>query len=336
MKKCVLLFVLLFASTGIFGQLGYRYGSTFIELHPDNSSLYFVQTKNAEQMTKMKEVVKSSLDGTKVIGDLADIACIVNNKSLGEGNYISDIYINNTGHKLIILPRFAIKMKAGYEIDDVLTVFGENLSLDKKEINIYKVDCNSNNSVEVLTLNKEINALESVEWCEPMMIGEAQKNNTLYGSQYYLKNTGQNGGTIGVDINVEPVWNFLNVDTTLVVAVLDDGVERNHEDLIGSVLPGMTIDYPNEYGDPKDFPEYNVTRLHGTACAGIIAARNNSIGIRGVASGVKILPVNIDPYYSLPYEYLQYPYLWYEQIGLAITWAYNAWCRYYQLFSQLL
>ena len=85
----------------------------------------------------------------------------------------------------------------------------------------------------------------------------------------------------------------------------------------------MTIDYPNEYGDPKDFPEYNVTRLHGTACAGIIAARNNSIGIRGVASGVKILPVNIDPYYSLPYEYLQYPYLWYEQIGLAITWAYT-------------
>ncbi|MBR5728585.1 MAG: S8 family serine peptidase [Prevotella sp.] len=323
MKKVVFLFVLLFANTSIFGQLGYRYGSAFIELHPDNSSLYFVQTKDAGQMTKMKEVIKSNSDGTKVIGDLADNACIVNNKSLGEGNYISDIYKNNNGHKLIILPRFAIKMKAGYKIHEVLTVFGENLSLDEKEINIYKVDCNLNNSVEVLTLNKEINALESVEWCEPMMIGEAQKHNTLYGSQYYLKNTGQNEGTIGVDINVEPVWNFLNVDTTLVVAVLDDGVERNHEDLVGSVLPGMTIDYPNEYGDPIDYPLYGVTRFHGTACAGIIAARNNSIGIRGVASGVKILPINIDPYYTTPPEYNLYPYLWFEMVGQAITWAYT-------------
>ena len=323
MKKVVFLLVLLFASINIFGQLGYRYGSSFIELYPDNNSLYYVQTKDAGQMTKMKESAENNKDGGRIVADLSDNACIVSSKSLGAGNYISEIYKNSAGHKLIILPRFAIKMKAGYEIDEVLTVFGDYLSLDEKEINIYKVDGNSNNSVEVLTLNKEINALESVEWCEPMMIGEAQKNNTLYGSQYYLKNTGQNGGTIGVDINVEPVWNFLNVDTTLVVAVLDDGVERNHEDLIGSVLPGMTIDYPNEYGDPKDFPEYNVTRLHGTACAGIIAARNNSIGIRGVASGVKILPVNIDPYYSLPYEYLQYPYLWYEQIGLAITWAYT-------------
>ena len=323
MKKYVLLFVLLFASTSIFGQLGYRYGSTFIELYPDNSSLFFVQTKNAGQMTRMKESIRSNFDGAKVIADLADNACIVNDKSLGVGNYISDIYKNNHGHKIIILPRFAIKMKSGHEIDEVLVLFGKNLSFDQKEINIYKVDCNAENSVEVLTLNKEINSLESVEWCEPMMIGELRKNNSLQGNQYYIKNTGQNGGTVGIDINVEPVWNFLTVDTTLVVAVLDDGVERNHEDLIGSVLPGMTIDYPNEYGDPKDFPEYSVTRFHGTACAGIIAARNNSIGIRGVASGVKILPINIDPYYSLPYDYQLYPYLWLEEIGSAITWAYT-------------
>ena len=323
LKKIVFLLVLLFASINIFGQLGYRYGSSFIELYPDNNSLYFVQTKDTGQMTKMKESAENNKDGGRIVADLSDNACIVSSKSLGAGNYISEIYKNSAGHKLIILPRFAIKMKAGYEIDEVLTVFGDYLSLDEKEINIYKVDCNSNNSVEVLTLNKEINSMESVEWCEPMMIGEAQKHNTLYGSQYYLKNTGQNGGTIGVDINVEPVWNFLTVDTTLVVAVLDDGVERNHEDLIGSVLPGMTIDYPNEYGDPKDFPEYNVSKFHGTACAGIIAAHNNSIGIRGVASGVKILPINIDPYYTIPPEYNMYPHLWLEMVGQAITWAYT-------------
>lgn len=226
---------------------------------------------------------------------------------------------------MIILPRFAIKMKAGYEIDEVLTQFRQHISLDKKELNLYKVDCNADNSVDVLTLNKEINHLESVEWCEPMMIGEVQQYNVLFGSQYYLKNTGQTGGTEGIDINVEPVWNILTVDTTIVVAVIDDGVERNHEDLNGSVLAGRTIDYPDEFGDPKnEFSNSSGSdsKSHGTACAGIIAARNNSIGIRGVASGVKILPINIRPYPYFLYDY-NLPTCWTEHVGEAITWAYN-------------
>ena len=37
----------------------------------------------------------------------------------------------------------------------------------------------------------------------------------------------------------------------------------------------------------------NSTFNHGTSCAGIIAAVHNNIGVRGVAGGVKILPVNI-------------------------------------------
>lgn len=96
-KHAFLLFVLITSCTNIFGQLGYRYGSTFIELYPDNSSLYFVQTKNAEQMMKMKEVAKNNTEGAKIIADLRDNACIVNSKSLGEGNYISDIYNNEEG-----------------------------------------------------------------------------------------------------------------------------------------------------------------------------------------------------------------------------------------------
>ena len=63
----------------------------------------------------------------------------------------------------------------------------------------------------------------------------------------------------------------------------------------------MTVDYPNEYGDPlNEFSNYyyngyyySDSKSHGTACAGIIAAKDNTVGIRGVASGVKILPINI-------------------------------------------
>ena len=324
MKKYFLIQILLLFCLISFAQIGYKCGSSFIELHKDNSSLYFIQGKSPGQIDRIVETALKRNNGEKVVARLADNACIVNSTALADGNYMSDIFVNGEGHKIIILPRFAIKMKEGYDIKDVLMKYGQGLVFDEKEINIFKVDCLADNALDVMAINSEINELESVEWCEPMMIGEMWKYNVYENNQYYLKNTGQNGGSPGIDINVSPVWNYLSADTSLVVAVLDNGVQRNHEDLSGSVLNGMTIDYPDEYGDPineyANFLNSN-EKAHGTACAGIIAAHDNSIGIRGVASGVKILPINIDPY---PYPTaLLYPDVYYEKIGQAITWAYN-------------
>ena len=75
MKRIVLLFILIIPFTNTFGQLGYRYGSSFIELYPDSSSLYFVQTKNTEQMRKMKASVKNDKKGTEIICDQAFYRC---------------------------------------------------------------------------------------------------------------------------------------------------------------------------------------------------------------------------------------------------------------------
>ena len=71
------------------------------------------------------------------------------------------------------------------------------------------------------------------------------------------------------------------------VAVVDSGVEADHQDLIGSVLPGK--DYVDPGGNGDTDPDG-----HGTFVAGIIAAHvNNGLGIAGAAPGVKILPVRV-------------------------------------------
>lgn len=68
------------------------------------------------------------------------------------------------------------------------------------------------------------------------------------------------------------------------VAVIDTGVDGNHPDLAGVVLPGFDV-----IGDTDGRFDPNG---HGTHIAGIIGAiRNNGIGIAGLAPGVKILPV---------------------------------------------
>lgn len=55
-------------------------------------------------------------------------------------------------------------------------------------------------------------------------------NDPLFSQQWYLLNTGQNGGTPGIDINVVPVWQDYT-GKGVVVAVVDQGIEYTHPDL---------------------------------------------------------------------------------------------------------
>ncbi|CAN5788657.1 hypothetical protein BH23ACT1_BH23ACT1_14440 [soil metagenome] len=69
-----------------------------------------------------------------------------------------------------------------------------------------------------------------------------------------------------------------------VIAVVDTGVDLDHEDLIGKVIPGAS--FPS--GSPQD------DNGHGTHVAGIAAAStSNGIGIAGVAPDARILPVKV-------------------------------------------
>jgi len=70
------------------------------------------------------------------------------------------------------------------------------------------------------------------------------------------------------------------------IAIIDSGVDANHPDLAGRVLPGYDF-VNNDTNASDDFG-------HGTAVAGIAAAKaNNSIGIAGVAYNARILPVKV-------------------------------------------
>ncbi|MGN5378150.1 type VII secretion-associated serine protease mycosin [Streptomyces lasalocidi] len=75
------------------------------------------------------------------------------------------------------------------------------------------------------------------------------------------------------------------------VAVLDTGVEADHPDLVGNVLPGQDmIGFGARQGD-------RTWARHGTAMAGIIAGHGHgpgdSAGVMGVAPEAKILPVRV-------------------------------------------
>jgi subtilisin family serine protease/subtilisin-like proprotein convertase family protein len=56
-------------------------------------------------------------------------------------------------------------------------------------------------------------------------------NDTMFGQQWDLNNTGQTGGTPGADIHATGAWNVTTGNTPVVVAVMDTGIDYNHPDL---------------------------------------------------------------------------------------------------------
>lgn len=86
-------------------------------------------------------------------------------------------------------------------------------------------------------------------------------------------------------INVVDSWD-VTTGATVVVAVLDTGVETGHPDLAGHILPGW--DFVNDDDDVED------DNGHGTAMAGLVAATaDNAIGIAGVAPSSMLLPIKV-------------------------------------------
>jgi subtilisin family serine protease len=78
-------------------------------------------------------------------------------------------------------------------------------------------------------------------------------------------------------IRAEWAWNTTVGDPSILVAVIDTGVDYNHPDLAANYVP-LGRDWVNNDTDPMD------DHGHGTHCAGIIAAAlNNALGIAGLA-----------------------------------------------------
>ncbi|MEJ7820685.1 MAG: S8 family serine peptidase [Chitinophagaceae bacterium] len=145
---------------------------------------------------------------------------------------------------------------------------------------------------KIFDVANKIYESDLVKWSHPNFFVPIEHftNDPLYTQQFYLKNTGQGGGTAGIDINVENAWNITKGNSSIKIAVIDDGVE-DHEDLSGRVLSGYT---PRDQTSGNGRPTNAAGTGHGEACAGIIAAtQDNNIGIAGIAPNCMIVPVNI-------------------------------------------
>lgn len=170
---------------------------------------------------------------------------------------------------------------------------------------------------DVQQLVEALKADASVEYAEPNYLYYAfgTPNDPRFNELWGMHNTGQSGGTADADIDAPEAWDVTTGDASVIVGVIDTGVDYKHPDLAANMWtnPGEDAwtdpnnpntgngidddgngyvddwrgwDFVNNDNDPFD------DNGHGTHVSGTIGAvGNDGVGVAGVNWTVKIMPL---------------------------------------------
>jgi hypothetical protein len=160
---------------------------------------------------------------------------------------------------------------------------------------IFICDLSAQDEIQALNILRKNEYVEYVQKNNRYNLNAISPNDPYYSSQYYLSK-----------VNAPSVWSVTQGDSTIIIGVIDSGLDFLHQDLQGSYkinwgeIPNNNIDDDNN-GYIDDFLGWNFVSnnnnpsddnifSHGTEVAGLMTAvSNNGIGIASVAPGCKVL-----------------------------------------------
>jgi subtilisin family serine protease len=231
-----------------------------------------------------------------------NISASAQNATIISGNIIVMVHSNEEAQQLSTIFSYINGIQTHLKIKSTLS----------KNMNIFLFEFDSTAINQELLLSViKTNPLVKIAQFNHTIELRNEPNDSLFSLQWNMNNTGQKGGTAGVDIAALKAWDIstggLTAEgDTIVVAVVDEGFDLLHEDLNfwknHHEIPNNHID-DDRNGYVDDYLGWNSSSLndtlpvqdHGTHICGIIGAKGcNLIGVTGVNRNVKIMPVSTD------------------------------------------
>lgn len=210
---------------------------------------------------------------------------------------------------------------------------------------VYRFQSSLTSGFDVLDAANELARRQEVKFAEPNLIFHARAahipNDLHFFRLWGLHNTGQNifqglpdipelcgdvpcddwpGGIPDFDMDAPEAWDITTGDESIIVVVLDGGVQQDHPDL--NQIPGF--DATSQEGDGGPISECD---NHGTTVAGCVSATmDNFIGVVGIAPGCRVASartciqnVPCDGYGTCQSTWVVNSLAWAESIGARVT-----------------
>ena len=223
---------------------------------------------------------------------------------------------NRAKAPLIVTDELIAKVKAENR-DKISTLnqeFGTELvSADRFVKDQYLLRVRSDAPVDALQAANRLHESGQVEFAHPNFVRvidyrQFVPNDPLFGNQWHHQNTGQGAGTADADVDTPFAWTITQGAAGTVIAVIDDGFDLAQADLAPNlwVNAGETVgnnldDDANGFVDDVngfDFrgndgnPNPGANDDHGTAVAGVAAARgNNNLGVAGACPNCSLMMI---------------------------------------------
>jgi subtilisin family serine protease len=173
--------------------------------------------------------------------------------------------------------RLLVRLRADreYPVQVLAAAAGAEVMRTLAPIRTHVLLAPSGRSEEVLAALRRFPEVEMAERDELLSATEVAPNDFDWPDQWGLRLA-----------RFPAAWELVRGSAQTVIAVVDTGIDRAHPDLRGAVLGGY--DFVNRDRNPDD------DNGHGTAVAGILAARtNNTIGIAGACWKCALLPLKV-------------------------------------------
>lgn len=242
-------------------------------------------------------------------------------------SFVSPVFLGDGGGPIIITPEILVGFHDGVSSAGAESILGGATAatiVDRHWANmrgVYRLRHASRNGFEVLAAANALAERPEVRFAEPDVIFTGRStlmpNDPGFTGDYLwgLHNTFED-----VDLDAPEAWNLTTGDASVLVAVIDTGVQQNHPDLHLTAGTDTTDDGPGNGGPVNEFDN------HGTMVAGCISAIiNNALGTVGIAPGCRVASIramkaqNAEGAWSTKTSWTVNAFSWAQSQGARIT-----------------
>ncbi|MCP4263690.1 MAG: S8 family serine peptidase [Planctomycetes bacterium] len=197
------------------------------------------------------------------------------------------------GAPVVYTENFFVKFRDGLSAAKCTKLLKKRDLQVKKKLkyatNAYFVSAPEGTGLRIFQIALDLLDEGDIDLCHPELIRKVARR-TIGPNQWHLQKVTVDGATINAHVNVKGAWNITKGEGT-VIAIIDDGVDTEHEEFEGADKIVHSRDVTEGTNDSRPKDRYYAEN-HGTACAGVACAKGKHQA-SGVAPEAKLMPIRL-------------------------------------------